>query len=236
MRSARAIVFDLDDTLYPYRSFLLSGFGAVAQHLAAERGLAAHVVLRCLRDALANGHRGRELQALCVRLSLPMSLVPSLAAVILEHRPFIRLPRESVRILAKLRPTWRIGILTNGTPAVQRQKIEALGVKNFVDEIVCAVECGTGSGKPAAEAFHTILEKLQTPPDAAVFVGDDAMTDIAGAAAIGMKTIHVQVCGDESPIDRKSGIRALQEVPEIADRLVPEQKRQVEGFKVRYVS
>src|SRR5206468_4000832 len=72
------------------------------------------------------------------------------------------------------------------------------------------------------DGFLTILDRLSTKPEDAVFVGDDPRADIAGASAIGMKTIHVQVSGEELPIDRKTGLRMLKDVPQIADLLVPE--------------
>ena len=82
MPERRAIVFDLDDTLYPYRAFVCSGFRAVACCLAVERGLRAAAVLRVLRRALAGGQRGRELQQLCASFDLPESLVRPLADTI----------------------------------------------------------------------------------------------------------------------------------------------------------
>jgi len=53
LRDQRAIVFDLDDTLYPYRAFVRSGFRAVACRLVADRGIPPAAVLRVLRRALA---------------------------------------------------------------------------------------------------------------------------------------------------------------------------------------
>src|SRR5689334_905802 len=100
VREPRAILFDLDDTLYPYRAFVRSGFRAVGKRLAEERGLPTRAVLKVLRRALVGGARGRELQALCERFSLPASIVPELADVIREHTPSLRLPKETVRVLS----------------------------------------------------------------------------------------------------------------------------------------
>lgn len=43
-------------------------------------------------------------------------------------------------------------------------------------------------GKPHAIAFHTLLTRCGAAPGAAVMIGDNLATDIAGAAAHGMKT------------------------------------------------
>ena len=91
VRESRAIVFDLDDTLYPYRAFVLSGFGAVARRLAHERGLPVRTVLRVLRRAFASSERGREVQAVCAKFSLPASMLPWLVAVMRDHPPSLHL-------------------------------------------------------------------------------------------------------------------------------------------------
>ena len=225
MRDQRAIVFDLDDTLYPYRAFVRSGFRAVACRLAAERGLPASAVLRVLRRALANGRRGQELQELCARFELPKSLVGSLADLIREHTPSLRLPRETAQVLRTLRRDWKLGVLTNGEPFVQRRKVAALGVGDLVDAVLFASECGDRAGKPAPSAFRAALDRLNVKAASAVFVGDDPRTDIEGAAAVGMKTIHVtsyfgedERCGAASC---RIHVRRLDLIPAIAEQLVP---------------
>ena len=190
MADARAIVFDLDDTLYPYGAFLRSGFDAVARKLAVERGMPAGAVRRALNQA-RHTRPGRELQSLCASFALPASLVPELVTIVREHQPAVRLPVESLRLLVSLRPEWRLGILTNGSPEVQRRKVAALGVATLVDAVVFAAACGSRQGKPDAAPFHTVLERLGASARSTIFVGDDLVADMFGAASTGMRTIHV---------------------------------------------
>ena len=225
MRRTRAIVFDLDDTLYPYRAFVRSGFRTVACRLAEARGVRPADILGVLRHAVAKGNRGRALQELCARFEWPASLVDSLADMIRDHAPTLRLPRESTETLATLGKSWKIGVLTNGDPRVQRRKVAALGVEDLADAVLFASEYGDGSGKPSPSAFHAVLDRLQVSARDAVFAGDDVRTDIAGAEAVGMKAIHVTRYwgGDEhcaSP-DCRVHAASLAEVPAIADQLVP---------------
>jgi len=225
LRDQRAIVFDLDDTLYPYRAFVRSGFRAVACRLVADRGIPPAAVLRVLRRALANGRRGQELQELCARFELPESLVGSLADMIREHTPSLRLPRETAQVLRTLRRGWMLGVLTNGEPHVQRRKVAALGVEGLVDAVLFATECGDRSGKPAPSAFRAALDRLNVKAESAVFVGDDPRTNIEGAAAVGMKTIHVTSYFGEDERCRAANcrihVRRLDLIPAIAEQLVP---------------
>jgi putative hydrolase of the HAD superfamily len=219
---ARAIVFDLDDTLYPYRAFLRSGFRAVARKLALDRGVPAPVVERVLRQA-PPALRGRELQFLCSKLALPESLVPELAAFVREHHPAVRLPVESVRLLVSLRPDWRLGILTNGAPHVQRRKVTALGLAPLVDAVVFAAACADRRGKPDAAPFRAVLERLGTAANSTIFVGDDLVADMLGAAQMGMRTIHVLAHGRTSACGGRwcdAHVRQLARVRPLAERFM----------------
>ena len=225
MSDARALVFDLDDTLYPYRQFVSSGFRAVAAEVEREHGVPSALALRALWRARVAGDRGREVQYLCRALDLPAILAPTLVNLVREHMPTLRLPERSRRLLQRLRPSWRLGILTNGSPTIQARKVAALGVASLVDAVVFASACGDGRGKPAGDGFHAVLERLNTPAGSAVFVGDDGPADIEGAAGVGMRTIHLlrgQLRADAqaSPACSDAAVTTLLKVPEIAERLV----------------
>src|SRR5262245_5438746 len=185
MREARAVIFDLDDTLYPRAWFVLSGFMAVAQYLDTELGIAREATVRALRRFHAK-HRGREFQELCRAFELPETIIPSLVETVRTHEPRIHLPEDSAAALRQMRADWRIGILTNGIPATQQRKIQALRLGKLVDAVVYAADCGNGTGKPDPAAFIAVLQRLNVPPARAVFVGDNPVADIAGAARIGM--------------------------------------------------
>jgi len=193
--------------------------------LAVDRGIPAPAALRVLRRALARGQQGRELQQLCAAFDVPESVVGPLAEIIREHTPSLRLPEESRRVLRLLRRTWNIGVLTNGEAHVQRRKVAALGIGDLVDVVVFATECGDGTGKPSRDAFEAALDRLRVEPARTVFVGDDPRTDIEGAAAVGMNTIHMMGnVGDDARCGApgcRIHVRRLDLIPAIAEELVP---------------
>ena len=187
----RGLLFDLDDTLYARRDFLDSGFAAVAAYAARTRRLDRDGVLHVLREAHAGGWAGREFQVLCGAQGLPLKVLPTLVEVFRSHAPVLRLHPEVARVLLTLRRAgWRIGILTNGHPAVQGRKVRALGLAGLVDTVTYA-EDHTPGGKPDPAAFLAALRSLDLPPARCVHVGDDPVRDIAGARGIGMRTIRV---------------------------------------------
>jgi putative hydrolase of the HAD superfamily len=220
----RAILFDLDDTLYPLRRFVRSGFRAVAAHLAATRRLDQDAVLRALDDAACQGLDGRELQFLAARFHLPPEDVPALVDVIRRHPPTIRLPRESSSTLQLLRHTWLLGVVTNGIPEIQRRKIDALGLQPLLDAVVFATEHGSGAGKPERAAFDEAVRRLDVVRARTVFVGDDEACDMRGAAEAGLHTIFIGRRPGDTAVRRseyaEATVASIAEVPAAATRLI----------------
>ncbi|MEZ5316957.1 MAG: HAD family hydrolase [Vicinamibacterales bacterium] len=220
----RAVVFDLDDTLYPYRWFVRSGFAEVARDLQWCRGLDADLVLRRLVRTSRGHGRGREIQAMLQAFGLPETDLPRLVRVLRHHEPTMHLPRTGRRLLARLRGAgWRLGVLTNGDPAIQARKVRALGIERYVDGVVYAASCGDGTGKPDPAAFEAIARRLEVPAPQTVFVGDDEAADVRGATAAGMVAIYCAVWRPGAPA--ASGVataRQYRQIPGLARVLLEE--------------
>lgn len=219
----RGIIFDLDDTLYPRASFVRSGFEAVARYAAHSWRLDYGAVLADLIDANANGHEGHEFQRLCASFRLPLSLLPVLVAVFRGHTPAIALDPAVRQTLQSLRGEgWRLVVLTNGDPGVQRRKVAALGIDPLVDDVVYANEHAS-AGKPDPAVFRVALDRLQSPPGSSVCVGDDPICDISGARVAGLRTIRVARRGTAGIHgDADAVVATVVEVPAIALALMSE--------------
>lgn len=83
--------------------------------------------------------------------------------------------------------------------ALQRGRYYQRADGNHLDAgaLVAAVEYAAGAtarvlGKPSADFFGLALASVGCAPPDAVMVGDDATSDIAGAAAIGLHTVRVR--------------------------------------------
>jgi putative hydrolase of the HAD superfamily len=212
-----AIVFDLDDTLYPRVRHVHSGFGAVARAIAGRFELDAAAVYVCLRAAHDRGERGYELQRMCASFGLTDALVPDLVHIMREHQPQVWLWHDAAEALHALRMRgWRTAILTNGRPSTQAAKVRALGLHELVDHVVYAEE-HAAAGKPAPEPFLAVLDRLGVTAPNAVMVGDDRVKDVEGARAIGMRTILL--ARDEAPTHTGGAdavIGELSSVPRLA--------------------
>lgn len=228
--SSRALLFDLDDTLYAERRFMLSGFSSVADAMAARANVPRRTVFDQLVRVARSGRRGSAFQEVCRTWDVDESIVPSLIAIYRAHRPCLRLSRLTRTVLEAVHGSWRTAIVTNGPPDVQARKVHALGVSALVDTVILAESYGTGCGKPEREVFLQALDALHVRPADAVMVGDDPWCDVAGARAAGLQTIRMRRgrlrdAADTPGAGPDAVVTTLAAVPAVAERLLQERLR-----------
>lgn len=219
---ARGLILDLDDTLYPREHFMVSGFAAVARHVEEHHRVPSGAALATIARARDGGRGGRELQTLCEEHGLPPSVVLECLRIFRSHRPSITLPRGVASVLLRLRAErWRMVVLTNGMPSVQRAKVAALGLASLVDGVIYAEELVPG-GKPSREVFAEALRRLDLVPDRCLCVGDDPVRDIGGARAIGLRAVRIARPGDtvDPETDADAVIYAFDDLPMTAAALL----------------
>jgi len=205
----RAVLFDLDDTLYCESDFVRTGFGAVARALDA-RGVGRAPELSAMLESIHLGEgRERVFDKLAARLGFPPEWIPELIARYRAHRPDIALAADAVQALARLRGRYRLGCVTDGWAAVQRRKLEALRLETRLDAIVVADDHGRRHWKPCPLPFFRCCTRLGVSPGECVYVGDDPERDVRGARNAGMVSVRIRRAGgyfrhctaDEDPSD-----------------------------------
>ncbi len=145
------VVFDLDDTLYLERDFVLSGFAAVDRWLSSARGVEGfgERAGRIFRE----GARGRIFDTVLAELGLHAAPaeVERLVAVYREHTPTVSLMPDAEAALAWAAEAFQLGLITDGCAAVQRRKICALGLEARIACRIVTDEWGRESWKPSPE-------------------------------------------------------------------------------------
>jgi putative hydrolase of the HAD superfamily len=115
------------------------------------------------------------------------------------RRKLQRLMPDAIETLARLKPDYRLGLLTNGAPDLQREKLSASGLEPFFDAVAISGE--HGMGKPRPEIFHELLSALDVGPSSAVMIGNSLERDILGAANAGILSVWIRVPGSEEHAD-----------------------------------
>jgi putative hydrolase of the HAD superfamily len=126
-----------------------------------------------------------------------------------------RLLSGARELMTQLSADYRLALLTNGAPDLQREKIAASGLEPFFEAI--AVSGEHGIGKPKPEIFHRLLGELGVSAEEALMVGNSLERDIAGARNAGIRSIWIRVPGSEEQADVTPDhtIVTLSEIPAI---------------------
>ena len=189
----RAIVFDLDDTLYPERVYVLSGFRAVAAWAEVHLGIPATLGIAELRQLFDDGVRGDTFNHWLESHGFqPDVWVPQMVQVYREHNPHIEPYAEVPGLLQHLRAHYRLGLVTDGYTEVQKRKLAALGLTSCFDALVFSDEWGREAWKPNTWPFETVLDRLGVTGPEAIYVADNPTKDFLGARQVGMWTVRVR--------------------------------------------
>lgn len=192
----KAVIFDLDNTLYAEAQFAGGGFHAAAEYIAARSGVEADTAYSCFVGALEDGGRARVFNRALAALGLDID-PRVLVYVYRTHVPELSLFEEAAGALNALRDAgYRIAVLTDGVGAVQRRKLAALGLESghssVLDAVVVTDEIGPEAIKPARLGFEIALDLLMVRSSDAAYVGDDPAKDFAAPNGLGMQTIMVE--------------------------------------------
>jgi putative hydrolase of the HAD superfamily len=117
---------------------------------------------------------------------------------------------------------YALGVVSNTmrTPGVTlRQLLERYGILGFFRHTTFSDEVGIR--KPAPEIFTLALRALGAEVGAAVHVGDDAILDVEGARAAGMRVIQVRSTPGRPPAGQRPDavITSLKDLPAAVERL-----------------
>ena len=120
--------------------------------------------------------------------------------------------------LAALHGAWRLAILTNGTPSLQREKIAGSGLAYYFDAITVSGEVGVG--KPDSRVFAAALEAAGATPDRTIMVGDSLRRDVQGAQQAGLQAFWLNRTGRERELDvvPDAEMTTLSELPALLRR------------------
>jgi putative hydrolase of the HAD superfamily len=188
----RAVLFDLDDTLYEQATWLSGAWDAVAASAAPV------VEPRSLRAALhsvcaGGSDRGAIIDRALARVGHAEVAVAPLLASFRAHAPARLTPYPGVvDALEALHAQVDIGLVTDGDPTIQRNKLRALGLESHFDIVVFSDELGREHRKPSPVPLLAALLGIGVDPRDAVYVGDRPDKDIAAAGAAGVRAIRVR--------------------------------------------
>jgi putative hydrolase of the HAD superfamily len=127
-----------------------------------------------------------------VDLGLDERLIPEILKIFSNIQVRLKLgPGVKDVLLWLMQQKVKLGLVTNGAVATQRNKVRLLGLERYFDVIVYAREKGKENEKPNPAAYKLVLTELGVGPEEALCIGDNPYTDFWGAKKLGMHTVRL---------------------------------------------
>lgn len=192
-----AVIFDLDDTLYPERDFIRSGFQAVAYLASQEFSLPADVTFAEFQSIFSTGNRADVFGTWLREKHFDPKWLPQFVDTYRFHQPNIHLPHDIAGLLPRLKRVCQLGLVSDGIARSQRAKFAALGLTTYIPLPIFTDELGPNRAfwKPHILPFQTVLQSLDCSAREAVYVADNPHKDFTAPRQLGMHTIRVRWTG-----------------------------------------
>ena len=195
----RAVIFDLDDTLFDRNAaqirvvdLIMQEFSQIFRGLDRERVVAAFLESDRLADVdfhagePSDGLREKRIVTFLRLLGTNTDCADAITQMYVRDYPKMNIPvTGAVSVVKELSGRFRLGVISNGSPDVQYRKLEAIGLGGIFGCILLSEEIGIR--KPDPRIFHIAADALRVRPDECLYVGDSCRNDVIGAQTAGMK-------------------------------------------------
>lgn len=224
----RAVLLDLDDTVFDHRHSSRMALRAVHQHHPCFSGVSFEALERAHSQVLERFHqdvlfgriglddarieRFRHLFGIA-GVEADTALAGAAARLYREqYQAARRAVGGAAALLGALRKRARVGIVSNNLLGEQQEKLRHCGLAAHVDALVVSEEVGVM--KPDPVIFQAALERLDAQPADAVMIGDSWAADVVGARRAGIRPIWFNPEGlaRPEPAAEVAELRALEPV------------------------
>ena len=185
MKHRKIVVFDLDDTLYNEIDYLQSAYMEIASKICSEINSNK---TKLYDEMLANYKNGKNVfQELIDKYRISYNF-HELLQFYRNHKPNIQISEDRIDLLSKLKENnIEMGLLTDGRSIQQRNKIKALGLENYMSEIVISEEFG--SEKPNLKNYEYFESRFGEAQY--YYISDNIKKDFISPNKLGWITIRV---------------------------------------------
>lgn len=162
----------------------------------------------------------RRFERLFLELGLPADDPILMESVLVAHMAAVTssftFPEAHRRLLAGLRSTHRIGLLSNFDHGPSLLNLlESTGIADWFNPLL--ISDGLGFRKPGNAAFTRALEQIGLPRQHVLYVGDSMEDDVKGCRDFGLDVAWINARGETAPDDCRPTyeLTALTELPSV---------------------
>ena len=188
----KVVAFDLDDTLYPEREYVLSGFRAVSELVKKRLGI--EDFYSELVKTFDEGERKKTFNVALKRLGVEYNaaLIQDLIDCYRAHFPDIKLYDDAMIILRLLKGKYHLALITDGHLQAQRNKVRALNLEQIFEKIVYTDEYGKDYWKPSLFPYQLVMEFFSAKGSECAYVGDNIEKDFIAPNKLGWLTVQIR--------------------------------------------
>ncbi|MBR5096515.1 MAG: HAD hydrolase-like protein [Treponema sp.] len=195
----RAIIFDIDSTLYTNAAYAFEQVDCQVRRFASERGITndeARKMVADYRKKFARENGGKKISLSNTLLQFGVSIEQSVQwrRELIEPADFLGADKKLQETLAALSARYKLLCVTNNPILPAQKTLQALGVDNLIEVLVGLDSCNLS--KPAKEPFVLAAQKIGLDPSQMISVGDRYDLDIAPALELGMGGVLVRGVAD----------------------------------------
>jgi putative hydrolase of the HAD superfamily len=198
IKDVKAVIFDIDDTLFDRNRaqreiihIMIREFPEIFTGLNAENVIDAFYksddagMREYYSGGSADSVRAGRSRAFLKILGLNEDHAGEITRVYLDVYPTIKLPIDDAEsVVNDLSERFQLGIISNGFPDVQYNKLKTLGIEDKFDCILLSEELGIR--KPDPEIFWKAANLLAKNPEECIHIGDSYNADAVGSKKAGM--------------------------------------------------
>lgn len=187
----KLIVFDLDDTLYPEKEYVISGLKYVAKFLSEQ--FSYPDLTKLFLEGFEADH-SKVFNFAFERVGIPYdkNLILRLIDVYRNHVPNISLYKESLILLKHLYKIKDLCIITDGYLQAQKKKISVLKINKYFKKIYFTDFYGRNYWKPSTFVFKLCQKEMKVEPVNIIYIGDNWMKDFFPGNKLGWVTIGIK--------------------------------------------
>lgn len=193
--SYQGVVFDVDDTLYLEKDYVLSGFSFLNSWAVEKLGVPEFGAI-CFK-LFEQGVRQTIFDVALDELKVNKSpeLISELVWAYRNHQPSIELTADSKTVLDAICETKRIAFLTGGPVESQQAKVSALGLDKYSNDIVFSGIYGPEFDKPHPSGWQAMQEMLGLPASSLIYIGDNPEKDFEAPTELGWSAARIRRIG-----------------------------------------
>ncbi|WP_278926030.1 HAD family hydrolase [Staphylococcus auricularis] len=229
-RKVRLIIFDLDNTLFPFDDLWLKANKNTFKEYTLFKGINYNDFMTLYRkydlyfweqhDAgIITLDELRELRLIKTLKHFDLNISHKEANKYFQTffanlLSSITVNKKMNDLLLSLKENVNIAILTNGKDEEQNIKIDNLDVRSIFGENIF-ISQNTGYEKPDSQAFLNVTSKMYIPPEECLFIGDSLKNDILGALDVNMSAIWLTNSDNNQEIYKRNNLYVCKDKIEV---------------------